>query len=153
MLESTLSCGWAISAERLKMKFGGRGHYPKAWTRFSLAADSRPVGAVGKTDERGASVVDRRVGVNDFLATICKAVGSIAPRSSDAHGSPDPHWSIKAKSRSRSCSGNRLPRNYQRSISSMADLGPWFRRRGGQRLDWAFWPPFSKPKEKLVTNS
>jgi len=23
----------------------------------------------------GASVVDRRVGVNDFLATICKAVG------------------------------------------------------------------------------
>jgi len=58
-----------------EVKGGGRGHFPKAWTTILAGGGLKTGGAVGKTDDRGASIVDRRVGINDFLATICKTVG------------------------------------------------------------------------------
>ena len=60
---------------RPDVKGGGRGHYPKAWTTILAGGGIKGGSVVGSTDAKGANVVDRKVGVNDFLATICLAMG------------------------------------------------------------------------------
>jgi uncharacterized protein (DUF1501 family) len=75
MLNDTLVVWMGDFGRTPEVKAGGRGHYPKAWTTILAGGRLKTGGVVGKTDERGASIVDRKVGVNDFLATICRAVG------------------------------------------------------------------------------
>jgi len=75
MLDSTLVIWMGDFGRTPEVKGGGRGHFPKAWTTILAGGGLKTGGAVGKTDDRGASIVDRRVGINDFLATICKTVG------------------------------------------------------------------------------
>jgi uncharacterized protein (DUF1501 family) len=75
LLDSTLVVWMGDFGRTPDVKAGGRGHYPKAWTTILAGGGLKTGGCVGKTDERGATIVDRRVGVNDFLATICLAVG------------------------------------------------------------------------------
>jgi len=75
MLDSTLVVWMGDFGRTPDVKAGGRGHYPRAWTTILAGGGIKGDSVVGKTDDRGAAVVDRRVGVNDFLATICKAMG------------------------------------------------------------------------------
>ena len=75
MLENTLVVWMGDFGRTPDVKAGGRGHYPKAWTTILAGGGIRGGSVVGKTDERGANVVDRKVGVNDFLATVCRAMG------------------------------------------------------------------------------
>jgi arylsulfatase A-like enzyme len=75
LLDSTLVVWMGDFGRTPDVKAGGRGHDPKAWTTILAGGGLKTGGCVGKTDERGATIVDRRVGVNDFLATICLAVG------------------------------------------------------------------------------
>lgn len=50
----------------------GRDHYPRAFS-MAMAGGGVPGGQVlGKTDDSGASVVDRPVAVNDLFTTFCK---------------------------------------------------------------------------------
>jgi uncharacterized protein (DUF1501 family) len=75
MLDSTLVVWMGDFGRTPEVKAGGRGHYPRAWTTILAGGGIKGGSVVGKTDDRGATVVDRRVGVNDFLATICLAMG------------------------------------------------------------------------------
>jgi uncharacterized protein (DUF1501 family) len=53
----------------------GRDHFPVAWSTVLAGAGVKGGQAVGKTGKDGASVVERPVGVADFLATVFTAVG------------------------------------------------------------------------------
>ena len=53
----------------------GRDHYPKAWSLAMFGGGIAGGGVIGKTDPEGATVVDRKTGANDFLATVCDLVG------------------------------------------------------------------------------
>jgi hypothetical protein len=53
----------------------GRDHYPNAWTTVLAGGGIRGGQAVGKTSADGATVESRPVGVSDFLATVCLALG------------------------------------------------------------------------------
>jgi uncharacterized protein (DUF1501 family) len=53
----------------------GRDHFPLAWSTVMAGAAIKGGQAVGSTSKDGSTVVDRPVGVADFLATIFTAVG------------------------------------------------------------------------------
>ncbi len=53
----------------------GRDHFPVAWSTVLAGAGVKGGQAVGNTGKDGASVVERPVGVADFLATVFTAVG------------------------------------------------------------------------------
>jgi hypothetical protein len=53
----------------------GRDHFPVAWTTVLAGGGIRGGQVVGKTSDDGMKVTDRPVGIADFLATICKALG------------------------------------------------------------------------------
>ncbi len=53
----------------------GRDHYPRAWSTVLWGGGIRGGGVVGQTDKEGATVVDRPVSAQDFLATICELLG------------------------------------------------------------------------------
>lgn len=53
----------------------GRDHYPRAWSTVLWGGGIHSGGVVGKTDKEGATVVDRPVTAQDFLATICELLG------------------------------------------------------------------------------
>src|SRR5262249_52973252 len=53
----------------------GRDHFPTAWSTVLAGGGVKGGGAVGKTSKDGATVTDRPVKVQDFLATICGALG------------------------------------------------------------------------------
>ncbi len=57
----------------------GRDHYPNAWTTVLAGGGIKGGRVVGKTSRDGTTVEERPVGVPDFLATICLALG-IDPR-------------------------------------------------------------------------
>ncbi|HMF13733.1 MAG TPA: DUF1501 domain-containing protein, partial [Gemmataceae bacterium] len=54
---------------------GGRDHFPNAWSTALAGGGIKGGGAVGKTSKDGTKVEDRKVTVQDFLATICEALG------------------------------------------------------------------------------
>jgi hypothetical protein len=54
---------------------GGRDHYSKAWSTVLLGGGVRGGQVIGRTDKDGASVVDRPIGVKDFMATVCTLLG------------------------------------------------------------------------------
>jgi hypothetical protein len=51
---------------------GGRDHYSKAWSTVLAGGGVRGGQVVGRTDARGAAVVDRPISVKDFMATVCR---------------------------------------------------------------------------------
>ncbi|HEY7329278.1 MAG TPA: DUF1501 domain-containing protein [Gemmataceae bacterium] len=53
----------------------GRDHFPNAWSTVLAGSGIKGGQAVGNTGKDGAAVVDRPVGVADFLATVFTAVG------------------------------------------------------------------------------
>jgi uncharacterized protein (DUF1501 family) len=52
----------------------GGGHFARAWTTVLAGAGIRP-GVVGRTDAAGGEVTDTPISAQDFLATICRALG------------------------------------------------------------------------------
>lgn len=53
----------------------GAGHYANAWTTWMAGCGVRGGCVIGKVDAKGGEVTDRPVNAQDFLATICRAVG------------------------------------------------------------------------------
>jgi hypothetical protein len=53
----------------------GRDHYPKAYSQLIAGGGIKGGQIYGKTDPRGGEVVDNKVGVTDFNATIAYALG------------------------------------------------------------------------------
>ena len=53
----------------------GRDHFPNAWTCVLGGGGIAGGQAYGKTSDDGMEVVEDKVGVQDVLATVCKAVG------------------------------------------------------------------------------
>ncbi|MBA4065662.1 MAG: DUF1501 domain-containing protein [Isosphaera sp.] len=53
----------------------GAGHYAKAWTTWLAGCGVRGGTVVGKVDAKGGEVTDRPVSAQDFLATMCRALG------------------------------------------------------------------------------
>lgn len=53
----------------------GRDHYPKAWSLAMWGGGLKGGRVVGKTDKDGATVEERKVTTQDFLATVCELMG------------------------------------------------------------------------------
>jgi uncharacterized protein (DUF1501 family) len=75
MLNSTLVVWMGDFGRTPDIKGTGRGHWPRAWTTLLAGAGLRTGQVIGRTDRDGAAVEERPVAANDFLATICKALG------------------------------------------------------------------------------
>jgi uncharacterized protein (DUF1501 family) len=54
---------------------GGRDHYARAWSTLLAGGGIKGGHVIGKTDRDGAAVVDRRISVKDFMATVCRVLG------------------------------------------------------------------------------
>jgi Protein of unknown function (DUF1501) len=50
---------------------GGRDHWAKAWSSLLVGGGIKGGQTIGKTDAIGGEVVDRRVSIKDFMATVC----------------------------------------------------------------------------------
>jgi hypothetical protein len=96
-LSESLDAGWSALVEDLRDRgmlettlivwmgeFGrtpkinpnnGRDHFPLAWSTVLMGGGIRGGQTIGKTAADGMSVVERPVGVGDFLATICGGLG------------------------------------------------------------------------------
>jgi uncharacterized protein (DUF1501 family) len=75
LLERTLVVWMGDFGRTPQIKGNGRGHWPQAWTTLLSGAGLKTGQVVGRTDRQGGQVVERPVPINDFLATICKALG------------------------------------------------------------------------------
>lgn len=75
LLDSTLIVWMGDFGRDPRVKNGGRGHYPKAWTSLLAGGGLKTGQVIGKTDKTGAAVAERPVSVKDFMATVCKALG------------------------------------------------------------------------------
>lgn len=53
----------------------GAGHYANAWTTFMAGGGVQGGRVIGKVDEKGGEVTDRPINAQDFLATMCHALG------------------------------------------------------------------------------
>jgi uncharacterized protein (DUF1501 family) len=76
MLASTLIV-WMGEFGRTPLinRTAGRDHFPQAWSTVLAGVGVKGGQAVGGTGKDGAAVVERPVGVADFLATVFTAVG------------------------------------------------------------------------------
>jgi arylsulfatase A-like enzyme len=75
LLERTLVVWMGDFGRTPQVKGNGRGHWPQGWTTLLCGAGLKTGQTVGRTDRQGGQVVERPVTINDFLATICKALG------------------------------------------------------------------------------
>jgi uncharacterized protein (DUF1501 family) len=66
----------------------GRDHFPLAWSTVLAGSGVKGGQAVGSTGKDGAAVVDRQVGVADFLATVFSAVGVDPAKENFTDGRP-----------------------------------------------------------------
>jgi uncharacterized protein (DUF1501 family) len=66
----------------------GRDHFPLAWSTVLAGAGVKGGQAVGSTGKDGAAVVQRPVGVGDFLATVFTAVGVDPAKENFTDGRP-----------------------------------------------------------------
>jgi uncharacterized protein (DUF1501 family) len=66
----------------------GRDHFPLAWSTVLAGAGVKGGQAVGSTGKDGAAVVERPVGVSDFLATVFTAVDVDPARENFTDGRP-----------------------------------------------------------------
>jgi hypothetical protein len=53
----------------------GRDHYPRAWSLAMFGGGIQGGRVIGKTDKEGATVVERPVSAQDYLATVCELAG------------------------------------------------------------------------------
>lgn len=53
----------------------GRDHYPRAWTSFMAGGGVKGGRVIGKTDEKGGTVVDSPVSAVDFMGGVCQILG------------------------------------------------------------------------------
>jgi hypothetical protein len=72
LLESTLII-WM--GEFGRSPGGARNHFARAWTTVLAGAGLKTGQVVGRTDDKGAEVVERPISVPDFMATVCAALG------------------------------------------------------------------------------
>jgi hypothetical protein len=56
-------------------KYGGRDHYPRAWTSVLAGAGVKGGIAYGRTSANGMTVEDGKVNVGQVFATVCRALG------------------------------------------------------------------------------
>lgn len=75
MLKDTLVVWMGDFGRDPEVKAGGRGHHPRAWTALLCGAGLKTGKVIGRTDKLGGTVEDRPVGIADFLATVCTALG------------------------------------------------------------------------------
>lgn len=75
LLESTLVVWMGDFGRTPQVKRGGRGHYPLAWTTLLCGGRLKTGQIIGRTNKQGSQVEDRPIAINDFLATICAALG------------------------------------------------------------------------------
>lgn len=54
---------------------GGRNHWSRAWSSVLIGGGIKGGQVVGRTDRDGGAVIDRPIGVTDFLATVCTLLG------------------------------------------------------------------------------
>jgi hypothetical protein len=54
---------------------GGRNHWSRAWSSVLIGGGIKGGQVVGRTDRDGAAVVDRPIGVPDFLGSVCTILG------------------------------------------------------------------------------
>ena len=54
---------------------GGRNHWSRAWSSVLVGGGIKGGQVVGRTDRDAAAVVDRPIGVTDFLGTVCTVLG------------------------------------------------------------------------------
>jgi hypothetical protein len=66
--------------------YGGRDHYPHAWSTLMIGGGIRGGQVVGRTDATGATVVDRPVTIFDFLGTVCRILGIDYTKNNDTPG-------------------------------------------------------------------
>jgi hypothetical protein len=75
LLDSTLVVWMGEFGRTPRCAGGGRNHWARAWTSVLAGGGIRGGQVVGRTDPHGAEVVDRPIGVGDFLATVCTVLG------------------------------------------------------------------------------
>jgi len=75
LLDDTLVVWMGEFGRTPKFKGKGRDHYAKAWTTMFMGAGIKGGQVIGRSDKIGATVEDRPVAVQDFMATICGIMG------------------------------------------------------------------------------
>jgi len=75
LLDDTLVVWMGEFGRTPKFKGKGRDHYAKAWTTLFMGAGITGGQVIGRSDATGATVEDRPVSVQDFMATICGIMG------------------------------------------------------------------------------
>ncbi len=66
----------------------GRGHYPRAWSMWMAGGPVQGGRVIGKTDARGAEVVENPVTPNDLFASIAHATGFDRDKLFHSNGRP-----------------------------------------------------------------
>ena len=67
----------------------GRDHYPRAWSLAMWGGGIKGGPVIGKTDKEGASVIERPITAQDFLATVCELLGiDYTKKNETANGRP-----------------------------------------------------------------
>jgi uncharacterized protein (DUF1501 family) len=72
LLDSTLVVWMGEFGRTPSCAGGGRNHWARAWTSALFGGGIRGGQAIGRTDKHAAEVIERSIGVPDFLATVCK---------------------------------------------------------------------------------
>lgn len=52
----------------------GRDHYPRAWSAFMAGCGIQGGRVIGKTDEKGADVIENKIAAIDLMGAICQAL-------------------------------------------------------------------------------
>lgn len=74
-IERTASSGGGVASGGAGTVQPGRDHWPRAGSMLFAGGGMRTGQVIGATDKRGEDVVERRVGPQDFLATIYQHLG------------------------------------------------------------------------------
>jgi hypothetical protein len=75
LLDTTLVVWMGEFGRTPRCAGGGRNHWARAWSSVLVGGGIMGGQVIGRTDRDGAAVVDRPIGVADFLATICTILG------------------------------------------------------------------------------
>jgi hypothetical protein len=75
LLDSTLVVWMGEFGRTPQCGGGGRNHWARAWSTVLVGGGIKGGQVVGRTDASAAEVVERPVGVTDFLGTVCTILG------------------------------------------------------------------------------
>lgn len=65
---------------------GGRDHWAKGWSSVLAGGGIKGGQTIGKTDAKGAAVVDRPISIKDFMASVCTVLGIDCNKKVEAPG-------------------------------------------------------------------